>query len=101
MTSNVVAIAQGRTALEVGLTGVPVHEVSEVDEVENLLAVFQADRLEYGLKRRQIRVDIRNDRDPSHAFSDLCNRPILPNEPRAIIPEAPPKSSRAPELCKI
>ncbi len=38
MTSNVVAIAQGRTALELGLTGVPVHEVTEMGEVENLLA---------------------------------------------------------------
>ncbi len=38
MTSNVVAIAHGRTALELGLTGVPVQEVSDVEEAENLLA---------------------------------------------------------------
>ena len=37
MTSNVVAIAQGRTALELGLTGVPVQEVAQIEDVENLL----------------------------------------------------------------
>ena len=40
MTSNVAAIAQGRTALELGLTGVPVHEAAGIDEAENLLADF-------------------------------------------------------------
>lgn len=40
MDSNVVAIAQGRTALELGLTGVPVHEVTDVGEAEELVAGF-------------------------------------------------------------
>jgi len=35
--SNVVAIARGIPGLELGLTGVPVHEVTKVEEVEDLL----------------------------------------------------------------
>ena len=38
MPSNVTGIAQGNTALELGLTGVAVQEVTDVDEVERLLA---------------------------------------------------------------
>ena len=38
MTSNVTAIAQGRTALELGLTGVTVREVTDAGEVEHVLA---------------------------------------------------------------
>jgi vacuolar-type H+-ATPase subunit F/Vma7 len=40
MTSNVAAIAQGRTALELGLTGVPVHDAADSEAAEDLLADF-------------------------------------------------------------
>jgi len=36
--AGVVAIARGRTALTLGLTGIRVYEATDTDEVENLLA---------------------------------------------------------------
>lgn len=38
MDSKVVALANGQAALQLGLTGVPVEEMSSVDRVENRLA---------------------------------------------------------------
>lgn len=38
MASKVVAIAQGQTALQIGLTGVPVEELLDVREAEKRLA---------------------------------------------------------------
>jgi hypothetical protein len=65
MTSNVVAIAQGIPALELGLTGVPVHEVTAIDEVETLVA---------GLLESEARVVIVDERFRDQFSEWMVNR---------------------------
>ena len=55
MASKVVALANGQAALQVGLTGVPVEEMYDVETVENRLAELMSSDTEVVIVNEEFR----------------------------------------------